>query len=101
MSVSNVLLHFANREGFGLVLLEALSMNLNILASNVGGIPEVLEGTNFNPLSILEKDKARKILNQYLDKNIFYANNIDHIKNKFSSNIRTVSILQILDNLSK
>ena len=77
MSVSNVLLHFANREGFGLVLLEALSMNLNILASNVGGIPEVLEGTNFNPLSILEKDKARKILNQYLDKNIFYANNID------------------------
>lgn len=45
MAGSNVLAHPARTEGFGLVLVEALAVGLPIVATDVGGIPEVLNGT--------------------------------------------------------
>lgn len=42
MRASDVLLHAARSEGFGLVLVEAMACGLPIVASHVGGIPEVL-----------------------------------------------------------
>lgn len=46
MASSDVLVHPARTEGFGLILAEAMAAGLPIVASNVEGIPEVLEGTD-------------------------------------------------------
>ena len=45
MASSDVLVHPTRIEGFGLVLVEAMAAGLPVVASNVQGIPEVLEGT--------------------------------------------------------
>ena len=46
MAACDLLVHPARIEGFGLILAEALAVGLPIVASNVGGIPEVLAGTD-------------------------------------------------------
>ncbi len=46
MVSSDVLVHPARIEGFGLALAEALAAGLPIVATHVEGIPEVLEGTH-------------------------------------------------------
>lgn len=46
MASCDLLVHPARYEGFGLILAEALAVGLPIVASNVGGIPEVLHGTD-------------------------------------------------------
>lgn len=45
MASSDLLVHPARIEGFGLVLAEALAAGLPVAASDVEGIPEVLKGT--------------------------------------------------------
>lgn len=45
MTSSTLLAHPARTEGFGLVLVEALASGLPVVATNVDGIPEVLNGS--------------------------------------------------------
>lgn len=60
MTFMDVLVHPVRDEGFGLVLAEALAAGLPIVATNVGGIPEVLSNTDSilvppdNPLAVRE-----------------------------------------------
>lgn len=46
MRCADLLVHPARSEGFGLVVAEALAVGLPVVASSVGGIPEVVEGTS-------------------------------------------------------
>ncbi len=46
MASSDILVHPARIEGFGLVLAEAMAARLPVVASNMEGIPEVLAGTD-------------------------------------------------------
>lgn len=45
LAAADLLLHPTSIEAFGLVLVEALAAGVPVVASNVEGIPEVLEGT--------------------------------------------------------
>jgi glycosyltransferase involved in cell wall biosynthesis len=46
MASSAMLIHPSRREAFGRTLAEGLAAGIPIVASNVGGIPEVLNGTD-------------------------------------------------------
>lgn len=100
MKKSKVLLHFPNREGFGLILLEALFANLPIVASNVGGIPELLQNTDYMPFPISKTSNARKLIEKYLDSNKIVDHNIEKLKNRYSHSLRAKNILKIFNNLS-
>ena len=43
LAISDVMFHLSRKEAFGLVLLEALACGVPSIATNVGGIPEVIE----------------------------------------------------------
>lgn len=45
MDSAAALIHFPREEAFGLVVAEALARNLKIFAADVGGIPDIIQGT--------------------------------------------------------
>lgn len=66
MAGSDVLVHPARIEGFGLVLAEALAAGLPVVASDVDGIPEVLEGTGALMVPAGDPSKLREAVMESL-----------------------------------
>lgn len=65
MDEADALIHFPQEEAFGLVVAEALARDLKVFAARIGGIPDILEGTDgsemFEDFSMLEQGIARWI----------------------------------------
>ncbi len=100
MEESDLLLHLARHEGFGLVLLEAILFGLPIVASNSGGIPEVLAETPYKVFSLEEKDEIlTEILTKLSITDLQKQTMIEEAKeilNKFSSETRVGRIIDLM-----
>ncbi len=91
LSISDLMLHLSEKEAFGLVLLEALACGVTSIATDTGGIPEVIKnGVNGfivpigdvnavveNALNILNNDELRERLSR---------NGLETAQVKFNSN---------------
>lgn len=98
MASSDVLVHPARTEGFGLVLAEALAVGLPIVASDVDGIPEVLIDTDSlmvppnDPLAL--RNSTMEVLGRSaLDRNV--ASEKGRVRAKaFRTSIRSSAMLE-------
>jgi glycosyltransferase involved in cell wall biosynthesis len=65
MDEADALIHFPQEESFGLVVAEALARDLKVFAARIGGIPDILEGTDgsemFEDFTALEHGITRWI----------------------------------------
>lgn len=90
LAISDIMFHLSEKEAFGLVLLEALACGLPSVATDVGGIPEVIEdGVNGFLVSLGDTDAAtQKALLLLKDDRIyatFSENGMATAANKFHS----------------
>ena len=75
-----------DKEGFGLVILEAMASGLPIVASDSGGIPAIIKN-NFNGFLVKEKDindinnKINLLLNNESVRSEILSNANDTVKN--------------------
>ena len=61
LSIADIFVLPSLHEGLSIAIIEAMAMNLPIVATNVGGIPEVVEN-NFNGL-LVESRKSIELSN--------------------------------------
>ena len=87
MHYSDILILPSREEGVGRVILEAMAMKLPVIASNVGGIPLVIESQKDGIL--FESEDVHELKNYVL----FLINNKD-----FSDNITTNAYQKFIDN---
>lgn len=66
MSAADCLLHLARHEAFGLVAAEAFAADLPVVVSDRGGLPEVVEGTEYRPVPPEDFGRVRKELQRVL-----------------------------------
>lgn len=85
----DLVVHPAEKEGLGVSLLQASSAQVPVVATNVGGIPEVIKNNvngylipNNDPVYIVEAIK--KLINNYDLRKSFGKNGIQMVKRQFS-----------------
>ena len=66
MQKSKLLIHLPSNEGFGLVLVEAISANIPVVASNIGGIPEIISKTPYSVFDLDDLDGIELEVRKYL-----------------------------------
>lgn len=92
MKSLDMLIHLSSSETFGMVLVEAMAMGKVVVASNLGGIPEIIEdGENG---FLVDKDKFYE--NARLIKEI--SNNIELIARIKENNLKKVKESYLLNN---
>jgi glycosyltransferase involved in cell wall biosynthesis len=100
-SLSSVLVLPSEYEAFGLVLVEAMTQGIPVIASNVGGIPFVLENGKSGVLfEYGNENEMKKMMKIVLTNNDFRAQLIKNGRiraNDFHPN----KIIYLLDNLYK
>jgi glycosyltransferase involved in cell wall biosynthesis len=104
MASSDVLVHPARTEGFGLVLAEAMAVGLQIVASNVDGIPEVLADTDSLMVPPNDPLALRDSTLEVLGKSAFERNAASDKGRKrakaFRTAIRTSAMLEFMSQTS-
>lgn len=96
----DLLVHPARLEGFGLILAEAMAIGLPVLASNIGGIPEVLYCTDSVMVS---PDNPSELAANILEMLMWSSEKVENAimsgiarADAFRPEIRAVNIYQIL-----
>lgn len=69
MQKSKLLIHLPSNEGFGLVLVEAISANIPVVASNIGGMPEIIAKTPYSVFDLDDLDGIELEVRKYLSMN--------------------------------
>ena len=99
MATGNLLVIFSNYENMPVVINESFALGIPVLATNVGGISEVLDSQK----GILIPPKDEKALlstcNDFLDKK--YTFNINHLKNFATQNFSYSAVGQQLITIYK
>jgi L-malate glycosyltransferase len=90
LAISDVMFHLSEKEAFGLVLLEALACGLPSIATDAGGIPEVIEdGVNGFIVQVGDThaaaQKALQLLNDDVLRATFRENGLAAAADKFHS----------------
>ncbi len=94
---------FSKSEGLGTSILDAMSVGLPIVATNIGGIPEVVEH-NSNGLLVNKSDPNElatailELLNNEEKRNIFGQNSLEKAKN-FDIKLTIDKYIQLFDDL--
>jgi glycosyltransferase involved in cell wall biosynthesis len=106
MKASDVFVLPSEKEAFGLVLLEAMAAKLPIVASNVGGIPEIVEHKiNGELVTPHDAEKlADAILKFFNNKNIidvYTENGLKKLKEKFDAKMMAKKTEKIYDEVLK
>ena len=66
MSSADILLHPSEREGFGLVLVEALALGVPIVTTNAEAIPEILKGSRSRMVDAGDVDSFQRAVAEIL-----------------------------------
>lgn len=90
LAISDLMVHLSEKEAFGLVLLEGMACGVPSVATNIGGIPEVVEdGVNGFLVSVGDIDEAAdKCIQLLQDENLhktFTENGFRIAKERFNS----------------
>ena len=93
----------SRHEGLGSILLDALEYGLPVLASNVGGIPEIIkDGVNGYLVEIdAIDDYFKAVIQLYSDKRLYseiQRNNID-LSNNYSVSTMTDAYIEIYERI--
>ena len=105
MNSIDILLHLSNSETFGMVIVEAMAMGKVIVASNLGGIPEIIEN-NKNGFLVDKDDfyKNAELIKKIIeDKELLKKvreNNLEKVKEKYLLDKTIEKLLKIYENSS-
>lgn len=105
MNGIDILLHLSNSETFGMVIVEAMAMGKLIVASNLGGIPEIIEN-NKNGFLVDKDDfyKNAELIKKIIeDKELLKKvkeNNLEKVKEKYLLDKTIEKLLKIYENSS-
>jgi glycosyltransferase involved in cell wall biosynthesis len=104
MKSADVFVLPSEKEAFGLVLIEAMAAELPIIASDVGGIPEIIEnGTNGMLVPPHDEDRIAnaisKLLNDPKTVEKFRANGNKLLRKSFDAKIMAKKTEEIYDDL--
>ena len=104
MAASDIFVLPSKKEAFGLVLLEACIARVPVVASNVGGIPEIIEHekngllvTPENPRKLAES--ILTILNNNLKRDTYTENAYKKVKETFDAKIMAKKTSNLYDNV--
>jgi glycosyltransferase involved in cell wall biosynthesis/ubiquinone/menaquinone biosynthesis C-methylase UbiE len=103
MSTFDIFAMSSEHEGIPMVLLEALALGIPLLVPDVGGIPEVAQGTDaklYEPLSIQNLgDNLLEQISKYPEKPGANASVDEHILDRISVRLTTEKVIHLYEKL--